>query len=88
MGGACINMSTAAIIAIKKKYREKVNRKACEIVAEVLVEVLDEINVNDQKITTAIKNEKDINILKTYLKAVAKQDIEELRSLIIRVNES
>ncbi|KPU26652.1 hypothetical protein TR13x_09170 [Caloranaerobacter sp. TR13] len=81
-------MSTAAIIAIKKKYREKVNRKACEIVAEVLVEVLDEINVNDQKITTAIKNEKDINILKTYLKAVAKQDIEELRSLIIRVNES
>ncbi|WP_427338409.1 hypothetical protein [Caloranaerobacter sp. DY30410] len=81
-------MSSAAIIAIKKKYREKVNRKACEIVAEVLVEILDEINVNDEKIITAIKKEKDINILKAYLKAVAKRDIEELRSLIIRANES
>lgn len=64
-------MSGAAISAMLKRYRRKVNNQVCNVLAEVIIEVMTEKDIQDDELKDFLEKEKDIEVLKLYLKAVS-----------------
>lgn len=64
-------MSSAAISAMLKRYRRKVNNQVCDVLAEVIIEVMTEKDIQDDELKDFLEKEKDIEVLKLYLKAVS-----------------
>ena len=64
-------MSSAAISAMLKRYRRKVNNQVCNVLAEVIIEVMTEKDIQDDELKDFLEKEKDIEVLKLYLKAVS-----------------
>ena len=64
-------MSSAAISAMLKRYRRKVNNQVSDVLAEVIIEVMTEKGLHDDELKDFLEKEKDIEELKFYLKAVS-----------------
>ncbi len=76
-------MSGAAISAMLKRYRRKVNNQVCNVLAEVIIEVMTEKDIQDDELKDFLEKEKDIEVLKLYLKAVSMaNNREELKEYV------
>jgi len=76
-------MSGAAISAMLKRYRRKVNNQMCNVLAEVIIEVMTEKDIQDDELKDFLEKEKDIEVLKLYLKAVSMaNNREELKEYV------
>lgn len=64
-------MSSAAILAVLRKYRRKVNDKACNALVDVIFDLMAEKGILDDELKVLLEQEKNIEILKLYLKATS-----------------
>ena len=64
-------MSSGAMLAILKKYRKKVNNKVCDVLVEIIFDLMMEKGILDDELKYFLEQEKDIEVLKLYLKATS-----------------
>ena len=59
------------------------NNQVCNVLAEVIIEVMTEKDIQDDELKDFLEKEKDIEVLKLYLKAVSMaNNREELKEYV------